>query len=94
MAIIARSATTGDSGPNPNGLSSRPRRHSTRPTTAIEAEPSSARQPSTVHTSRWASMRANRPARLHSPVAVSTSMTPRRRADLSPGTGELLYRVG
>ncbi len=93
MAIIARAATTGESQPKPNVSSIRPRRHSTIPTTEIEAAPRVARQPITVQRSRWPRRRANTPARLHSTVAVSTKMTPRRRADFSPGTGKPPVRL-
>ena len=79
---------------SPSGLSRRPLRHSIRPTAAIEAAPSSARQPITVQTSRWARRRANRPARLHKTVATRTSSTPRRRADFSPGTEMSPHRWG
>src|SRR5271170_4459987 len=65
-----------------------------RPTTAIETAPSSARQPITVQTSRWARRRAKRPAMLQRTVATRTSNTPRRRADFSPGTEASPHRFG
>ena len=93
MAIVASTATSGESQPKPNGSSSRPRRHSTRPTTEIEAAPSVARQPTTVQTSRWPRSAGEHARHAPEPVAVRTSSTPRRRADFSPGTGKPPVRL-
>ena len=55
-------------------------------------QPRASRPPSRRRDGRAA--RANSPAMLHSTVAVRTSITPRRRADFSPGTGKPPVRLG